>query len=116
MRLSLIPLLFVIGAFALTAFAQGVPNPQYVTDYTARNYSGSLTAARAAIKAEPPNWVPHYYAGLSLISLDKEKDAVKVLQKAESLNKTNAAVKAALAYAYLLRNDKKATDKGKRGP
>jgi len=110
MKLSRILALSLIAFIVSTAAAQSGTNPQYVADYSKGNYSGSLAGARSAIQAEPSNYLPYYYAGLSLISLDKEKDAVKMLQKASSLNQTSAAVKAALSYAYLLRNDMKAAD------
>lgn len=102
--------LFIIALLVSSSFAQKVTSEDYIREYKAGNFESSLTRSREAIKTEPSNWLHYYYAGLSLISLDKEKDAVKMLQKAVELNQTNAAVRAALAYGYLLRNDKKATD------
>lgn len=108
MKLSRTILLFAI--LSLSAFGQVSSSEQYVSEYKSRNFQNALALSRDAIRSQPSNWLPYYYAGLSLISLDKEKDAVKMLQKAVSMNQRNAAVRAALAYGYLLRNDKKATD------
>lgn len=92
---------------AILLFTISAAGQSYVQDYGAGKFDASLAEARRVMKREPSNWQAHYYAGLSLIQLDKEKDAVKVLQKAVSINGTEAQLRAALSYAYLLRNDKK---------
>ena len=111
MKLSRSLLLMFVGImFSAQAIGQAAASARYVQEYNSGNLQNSLTLAREALKAEPSNWHPHYYAGISLLNLGKEKDGVKMLQKAVELNQTSAPARAALAIGYLLRNDKKATE------
>ena len=111
MKLSRSLLLMFVGImFSAQAIGQAAASARYVQEYNSGNLQNSLTLAKEALKAESSNWLPHYYAGISLLNLGKEKDGVKMLQKAVALNQTSAPARAALAIGYLLRNDKKATE------
>lgn len=101
---------FLVILFASFVAAQQTDRDIYFELYQKADFDRSLQVAKEAIKKNSSDWHAHYYAGLALLQLEKEKDGVKMLQKAVSLNGTSAPVRAALAYGYLLRNDKKASD------
>ena len=106
---SLVFVLF-LGLAGIRVFAQVTAPDLYTKEYNSGNFPNALALAREAIKAEPNGWRPYYIAGVASLQLGKERDGVKMLEKAVALNGSSAEARAALAYGYLLRNNKKATD------
>ena len=96
MKLAGLFLFLIIGSFSVQAFGQAQAAPRYVQEYNNGNFQSSFSSAKDAAKSEPSNWLPHYYAGISLLNLGKEKDGVKMLQRAVTLNQTSAPARAAL--------------------
>jgi TonB family protein len=106
--------LFVIFLFVslctATFYSQQSDRELYLQNYLKGDFEKALLVARQAARKNDSDWHAHYHVGLSLLRLGREGDAAKALRKAVALNDKESNVHAALAYAYLLRNDKRATE------
>jgi len=96
--------------FPLSAVAQPSDRDLYEASYRSGDYSKAISNARQALKKNSSDWHAHYYVGLSFLKQEKEKEALKAFEKAVVSNASEPKVRAALAYAYMLRNDWRASN------
>lgn len=101
-------LLFIPIAVGLT-FGQQTDRDLYTKNYKNGEFKKAFTGASNAVKKDRSDWYANYYAGLSLMRLGQDKNATKFFQKAAELRSDDANIRAALAYNYLVRNDKRSS-------
>lgn len=105
-------LLFVIillGA-SWSAAAQQTDRDLYISLYRNGQIQKAAEMLKQITKKDPADGMAWYYLGLVQLKLEKEKDAVKSFERAVKLRPTDEQAWTGLAWAYLLRNDRKASD------
>jgi TonB family protein len=100
---------FVLS-FSSQVFSQQADKDLYVGLYRQGEYQEVVTVLKRLTKQNPSDGNAMYYLGLSYLKIGQDKEAVKVLEKAVSLDSNNAQTRTALAYAYLSRNDPRSSN------
>ena len=108
MKLLICILFSVILVTAPSAHGQAVAAPEYLRFYTAGQYAKAADLLKKVVEKDPADALAWNYLGLSLTALKKDKDAVKTYEKAVKLKPEDAVLRGNLAYAYYLRNDRRA--------
>jgi TonB family protein len=108
MKLFFCIVLTVIFVSAPSAHGQVVAAPEYLRFYTAGQYAKAVDLLKKVVEKEPADALAWNYLGLSLTALKKDKDSIKAYEKAVKLKPEDAVLRGNLAYAYYLRNDRRA--------
>ena len=108
-KYSFIPMLFFITIFVcLVVFAQQNDREAGIKAFNARDYSQAVQLLRKATKNVGSDAEAWYYLGAAYLGTDKNKEAIKALDKASSLNPTNDLYLSGLGYAYMRNFDGRA--------
>jgi TonB family protein len=91
-------------------YAQQTDRDLYEGLFQQGEFDKAVLVLKRLTKQNPTDGQAFYFLGLSYIRLEHEKDAVKALEKAKEISPNSAMIRTALAYAYLLRNDKRASN------
>ena len=92
------------------AAAQQTDRDLYISLYRNGQYPKAADMLKRITKKDPADGMAWYYLGLVQLKLEKEKDAVKSFEHAVKLRPTDKHAWTGLAWAHLLRNDRKASD------
>ena len=109
-KISALLLVSFLLIFATQLTAQQTDHDLYAGLYQKGEFDKALIVLKRLSKQGSPDSDVWYYLGLTYLKVEKEKDAVKALEKAAALKRDDPAIRTSLAYAYLLRNDNKAWD------
>lgn len=94
----------------LSAAAQQTDRDLYIGLYRNGQNQKAAEVLKRITKKDPADGMAWYYLGLVQLKLEKEKDAVKSFERAVELRPADKNARTGLAWAYLLRNDRKASD------
>lgn len=108
MKLRICIFFTVVLLSATLVVGQEVAVPEYLRLYTAGQYAKAAELLKMVVEKEPADAVAWNYLGLSLTALKKDKDAIKAYEKAVKIKPQDAVLRGNLAYAYYLRNDRRA--------
>jgi len=111
------PLACVFVSFFLSigSFAQQTDRDEYVALYKQGELDKAVVVLKRLTRQNSSDSQAFYFLGMSYLRLEHEKDAVKALEKAKEISPDSAMIRVALAYGYLLRNDKRAWDEAYAG-
>jgi TonB family protein len=111
-RICFFALSCVLFSFLLSngSRAQQPDSFAYVGMFQRGEFDKAVPVLKQITKENPSDGQAFYYLGLSYLRLEHEKDAVKALEKAREISPNSATIRTALAYGYLLRNDKRASN------
>jgi len=99
--------------FCLPIVCQQTDRDLYIGLYQKGEYDKATLVLKRLTKQNSSDANAWYYLGLTYLKTQKEKDASKAFEKAVALKPSDAQARTGLAYAYLLRNDRRAADNAK---
>ena len=102
--------LSLILLFCVSAVCQQTDRDLYINLFTKGDYDKAVIVLKRITKQNSTDGDAWYYLGLTYLKTGKEKDASKAFEKAINLKPTDAQARTGLAYSYLLRNDRRASD------
>src|SRR5689334_20230521 len=89
-------------------FSQQTDRDLYVGLYNKGEYEKAQIVLKRLTKQNSSDADAWYYLGLTYLKVEKERDATKAFEKAVALKPGDPLARTGLAYAYLLRNDRRA--------
>jgi len=102
----------IFASFVLftESYAQQTDRDLYESLFQQGEFDKAVQVLKRLTKQNPTDGQAFYFLGLSNLRLEHDKDAVKALEKAKEISPDSAMIRSALAYGYLLRNDKRASN------